>query len=224
MLHKKSGLNHSDKIFVTMAMWIAAIVIFATALTLPMLPNMVAIFQYPVEDGPLPELSSKFNNLLLIIMWVIPALIIGVCTWLRLKNRLQNNFVSIILFSIILSCSFSVVVIYGISRQFVSSSTVQMVNIHALVCICVLFVLSMTSAAMPKIYHAERFNYKRAVNEFTHRLRVNTDKFWYVGAAGYLIAAVACAFIPSFYGYIVLAAFIAAHVLLVTLNKKSTNK
>lgn len=221
MLHKKSGLTDSDKIFVTVAMWISAIVLFATELTLPMLPNKVAIFYYPVEGENLPELSSKFNNLLLMIMWLIPAAIIGVSTYFRLRHRLKNNFISIVLFSIILSCSFSVVVIYGITRQFAASSTVQKINVHALVCICLAFAISMTLSALPKLYHAERYNDKTARSDFARRLKINTEKFWYIGSGGLLVAAVLCAMIPSFYCYFVFGGVAIAYMLFIMLFKKA---
>lgn len=221
MLHKKSGLTDSDKIFVNIAMWISAIVLFATELTLPMLPDEIAIFYYPVGAEMVPELSSKFNNLLLIIMWLIPALIIGVSTYFRLKHRLQNNFISIVLFSIILSCSFSVVVIYGITRQFAASSTVQMINIHALVCICLAFALSMINSSLPKIYHAERFNDRKAGSAFALRLKKNTEKFWAVGAGALLASAVVCAIVPRFYCYFVLAGVILIYMLFIMLYKRA---
>lgn len=50
MTLKKNGLNDSDKILVTVALWLSMATLFMTALTLPMLPPNVMIF-YRTADG-----------------------------------------------------------------------------------------------------------------------------------------------------------------------------
>ena len=106
MNQRKNGLNDSDKIFVTIALWIACIALFATSLTLPMLPDKVTIFYQPLASSVTDnggEFYSKYNNLLLILTSLIPASIVLVTAFLKRRNRLQNNFMSIVLFSIMLS-------------------------------------------------------------------------------------------------------------------------
>ena len=76
MIQKKNGLNDSDKILVTVALWISAITLFATALSLPMLPDKVTIFYRPSEMVTAGEYYSKYNNLFIILISVIPAIII----------------------------------------------------------------------------------------------------------------------------------------------------
>ncbi len=91
----------------------SALALFATALSLPMLPDLVSIFYLP-KEGAAGDTFSKYNNLLLILASVIPALIIIISSTLKQRNKLQNNFLSIMLFSIMLSLCMGSVMIYGI--------------------------------------------------------------------------------------------------------------
>lgn len=223
-MQKRNGLNDSDKVFVAVALWISSIVIFATALTLPMLPNMVTTFYRPAESH-LPDYYSKYNNLLLILMSIIPAAIILVTAFFKRRNRLQNNFISIMLFSIMLSLLMSSVIIYGITEQFDSSSSVKSLNFHALAATILLFVFSVLAAFAPMILHAKSFadgmengtSYKWSV------LRA-IAKYWNVGAYGFLIAAVACVFTPEAFCYIPMLAALAAYVVFVlAVGNKTVN-
>lgn len=214
-MQKRNGLIDSDKVLVTIALWIASIIIFATALTLPMLPDKVTIFYRPTEiETGLPEYYSKFNNILLILLSVIPAAIIVMVTVLKRRNRLQNNFLSIILFSIMLSLLMSSVMIYGITEQFDASSSVQRLNFHALAATIILFVLSMFCSIVPTILHKSVFidklgtatGYKWSV------LRIAV-KHWGVGAFGFLLCAIVCVFIPQAYCYIPMVVCIISHII-----------
>ncbi|MDE6201454.1 MAG: hypothetical protein K2M47_06230 [Clostridiales bacterium] len=224
-MQKKNGLNDSDKVFVAVALWIASIVIFATALTLPMLPKKVTIFYRPAESD-LPDYYSKYNNLLLILMSLIPVAIILVTAFFKRRNRLQNNFISVMLFSIMLSLLISSVIIYGITEQFDSSSSVKYFNFHALATTVLLFTFSVLCSFAPMILHTASFSdgtengkgYKWSV------LRA-VAKYWNVGAYGFLVAAIACVFTPEAYCYIPMVACVAAYIVFVmAIGNKDANK
>lgn len=214
-MNRKNGLNDSDKVLVTAALWIATIVIFVAALTLPMLPDRVTIFYRPIEgsDG---QYYSKYNNLLMILLSLIPATIILVTALLKRRNRLQNNFISIMLFCIMLSILMCSVIIYGITEQFDASSSIKSLNFHALAVVITLFVISMLVSLTPMILHSPRLSvmyvdgtgYKWCV------LRA-MDKHWNVGAYGFLLCAIACVFVPDYFCYIPFVIFVAAYVVFV---------
>lgn len=212
MMQKRNSLNDSDKVLVTAALWIATIVIFAAALTLPMLPAKVTIFYRPTEDNT-AEYYSKYNNLLMILLSLIPATIILVTALLKRRNRLQNNFLSIMLFCIMLSLLMSSVIIYGITEQFDASSSIKSFNFHALASVIILFVLSMLAALTPMILHSPRLidgtqngtGYKWSV------LRA-MEKYWSVGAYGFLLCSVVCVFVPDYFSYIPMVACVAAYI------------
>ncbi len=207
-MNKKNGLNDSDKILVTIALWLCAATLFVTALTLPMLPSQVTIFYRPLDMKDV-ESYSKYNNLLLILITLIPVVIIFIIAGLKQRNRLQNNFISLMLFGIMLAISMSSVIIYGISQQFDSSSSIQNVNIHGIITISVSFVLSMASSAAPFFVNRRRHKKHGATPS---RLGLYLDKCWYVGAYGFLLTAIVCAFVPDYFAYIPLATGVAACV------------
>lgn len=224
-MQKKNGLNDSDKVFVAIALWIASIVIFATALTLPMLPNKVTTFYRPAESN-LPDYYSKYNNLLLILMSLIPAVIILVTAFFKRRNRLQNNFISVMLFSIMLSLLISSVIIFGITEQFDSSSSVKYFNFHALATTVLLFVLSVLCAFAPMIAHGRRFA-DRLKNGNGYRWSVMRAvvKYWNVGAYGFLLTAILCVFTPEAFCYIPMIACIAAYIVFVlAVGNKNANQ
>lgn len=217
---KKNGLNDSDKILVTVALWITALSLFLTALTLPMLPDKVAIFYRPADDA-IGEYYSKYNNLLLILTSVIPAAIVVITALLKRRNRLQNNFISIMLFSIMLSLCMSAVIGYGISEQFDASSSVKTVNPHGLIVLCMAFVLSVGCALTPMIIHSPVFADSLATDtRLKWKIARAADWLWNVGAYGFLIGAAVCMFVPDAYCYVPLVAWFVAYctTLLVSAN------
>ena len=221
-MHKKDGLNDSDKILVTIALWICAATMFVTALTLPMLPSQVTIFYRPLDTVTADESYSKFNNLFLILITLIPTAIALIIAALKQRNRLQNNFISLMLFDIMLAISMSSVIIYGISQQFDSSSSVKDVNLHGIIAIAVAFVFSVVSSTAPLTVHRR----KNSANNKTHsafmaRIGIFVDKYWAVGAYGYLVAAIFCAFVPDYFAYIPLAAGVVAYAVCVLVYKPS---
>lgn len=225
-MQKKNGLNDSDKVFVAVALWIASIVIFATALTLPMLPNKVTTFYRPAVELHLPDYYSKYNNLLLILMSLIPVSIILITAFFKRRNRLQNNFISLMLFCIMLSLLISSVIIFGITEQFDSSSSVKSINFHALASTVLLFVLSVFISFMPMIVNGKRYADKLA-NDTGYKWCVlrAVAKYWNVGAYGFLLAAVACVFTPEAFCYIPLVVCVAAYIIFVlAVGNKNSNQ
>lgn len=216
MSNTRNGLTDSDKIFVTVALWISAVTLFATALSLPMLPDTITMFYPPADtDG---DFFSKYNNLLLIIMSVIPATIVIVTSELKSRHRLQNNFMSMVLFSIMLAVTLAGVVIYGIRQQFDASSTVRSVNWHGVGCILVLFVFAILSAVTPTIVHSRNYNSPDA--QWRVRLASNADKYWSAGVYTFLICAIVCAFVPGPFCYIPFGLCVAAYLCFLLLYKK----
>ena len=106
---KKNGLNDSDKVLITIALWICAIALFVATLSLPMLPDSVTIFA-PPEVGDV-HYYSKYYNLLIILTALAPAAVVLVTAFIKKRNRLQNNFLSIVLFSIMLALCMNSVII-----------------------------------------------------------------------------------------------------------------
>lgn len=218
MVHKKSGLNDSDKIFVTIALWICAVSLFAILLTLPMLPDNVAIFDYPTEDVA-NELNSKFMNLLLIFMLIIPAIIVLIASGLKKRNRLKNNFMSIMLFCIILSVAFSSLIIYGIVRQFEVNNLVKTLNYHGLIATMTGFILSMIACILPTAVHSDDGEDASGLSNMS--IFQVAIKYWNVGAYGYLLASIICVLTPDLYCYIPIAATFIAHIVfLAIMNRK----
>ncbi|MDE6401564.1 MAG: hypothetical protein K2L54_03025 [Clostridiales bacterium] len=212
MIQKKNGLNDSDKILVTVALWISAITLFATALSLPMLPDKVTIFYHPTETtAAAGAYYSKYNNLFIILISVIPATIVLISASLKKRNRLQNNFLSIVLFSIMLSMSMSAVILYGILQQFDASTAIQFVNVHGIATIMAAFVFSMFAAVLPSFLHGA-YNAERDAFSYKSGLALGAVKFWNIGAYGFLLCAIVCTFTPDVYCYIPLAVFLAAYV------------
>lgn len=224
MLKKKNGLIDSDKVLVTVALWIACVVVFATALTLPMLPNDVTIFYRPTESE-LADPYSKYYNLLLILMSLIPVAIILITAFFKRRNRLQNNFISIMLFSIMLSLLISSVIIYGITEQFYSSGPVRKINFNALAATIILFALSLMSAIVPSIQHIPSVTDKcENSSGYNWRVLVALAKYWNVGAYGFLLGAIVCVFIPGAYCYIPMAVCVAAYVVFILIIAKKSKK
>ncbi len=224
MTLKKNGLNDSDKILVTVALWLSMATLFMTALTLPMLPPNVMIF-YRTADGTMPESYSKYNNLFLILVTLIPTVIIFIAAGLKRHNRLQNNFMSVMLFSIMLALSIGAVIVYGIVQQFNASSAAVGANIHGIVAIIAAFVLSLVSAVYPSFNHRIKA-IERAPKRTGLRARVaeNNDRFWSVGGYGYLIVAIVCSFLPHAFAYIPVAVAIVAHVIFMCTFRSSTRE
>lgn len=207
----KDGLNDSDKIFVTVALWISAITIFAVALTLPMLPSEVSIFYRPAEAQSKPY--SKYNNLVLMLTSVIPMAIIFTVTALRKRYRMRHNFPSVLLFCIMLSICMAGVTVYGIIKQFEASGNVASISNHSLIALLVSFLFSMISAVVPSIVDSEPFaSGAERKSAFSTKFLPLIAKYWSVGAYGYLIFGVACSFVDGVYSYIVLAASVVFDV------------
>lgn len=217
---KKDGLNNSDKALITVALWMCAIALFVVALSLPMLPNDVSIFA-------MNEHYSKFYNLLLLLFPLIPAAIILISASFKKRNRLQNSFLSISLFCIMMSICFDSIIIYGVMKQFASSSSVQLVNFHALATIIVSFVLSMLFAVLPAMLSKTVDSIAaRDLKGFKYRLALNIYRFWNIGAYGYFLCAIATALIPRIYCYIplVICVVVYAVFLCVFRSDKQENR
>ncbi len=204
-MKKRGELNDSDKIFVTVALWIACITVFVVALSLYMLPADVSIIV--VKDG-LAGGNSKFNNLILMLASAVTAAIVIISAQLKRRGKMQRNFASIMLFSIMLSLCMGGVIIYGIINQFVASGVQQSVNYNGLIVLFTAFALSVVSACFPKIVHTEKYE-ARAPSAARRVLETR----WAVGSYGYILVAVACCFVPGFFVYIPFAAAVAVHVL-----------
>ncbi len=220
MRNKTAGLNDSDKIFVTVALWIAAVSLFATSLTLPMLPNRVTIFYKPIDSDV--EYFSKYNNLLIVLATVIPAAIILIAASLRKRNRLQHNFPSIMLFGIMLSVCMSGVTIYGIAQQFSASGSTKTLDGLTLAASICCFVLSILSSVIPMIINSQKETAYSPAVEKTFALLVRR---WNFGAYGFLLTGAVCSFLTSGYAFIPLAAYavFVAVFMIVTAKRKTVD-
>ena len=210
----KSYLNNIDKAIATITLWIIALSVVAAAVTLPMLPERVMIFYKTVD---MPESSfSKYNNLLTVLFSVIPAAILLVAVSLKKRNRLHNNFMSTVIFCIMLSGCMGGVTIYGIMQQCIASGIKQGVDNNTLIALTVAFVLSMTYALLPALFASRSF-----IARTTSRKMLTVyvcdafDRLWNVGAYGFIVAGIASAFIPGLLTYIPLAVFAVFHIVFI---------
>lgn len=202
MKQRKNGLNDSDKVLITVALWICAIALFVATLSLPMLPDRVTIFVTPETENV--EYYSKYYNILIILTALAPAAIVLVTAFIKKRNRLQNNFLSIVLFSIMLALCMNSVIVYGILKQFDASKAVKLINFYSLSVIIITFVLSVLCSLLPMILRG-KLEACQAGTTLKSRFVVNICRFWNVGAYGFLLCAIIGSFIPSAYGYIALA-------------------
>lgn len=202
MKQKKNGLNDSDKVLITIALWICAIALFVATLSLSMLPERVTIFVTPETENA--EYYSKYYNILIILTALVPAAIVLVTAFIKKRNRLQNNFLSIALFSIMLALCMNSVIIYGILQQFDANKAVKLINFYALSVIVISFVLSVLCSLTPMIFRNKLAAYQ-ADTTLKSRPIVNLCRFWNFGAYGFLLCAIVGSFVPGAYGYIVLA-------------------
>ncbi|MCH5160543.1 MAG: hypothetical protein J1G04_00780 [Clostridiales bacterium] len=220
MKHKRSLLTDSDKIFITVALWISMIALFATALTLPMLPDMVTIF-YKTTDMEV-EYYSKYNNLLIVFVSIFPAMIMIVAGLLRRFGKMQHNFQSITLFCIVLSGSLSGICIYGIMQQFDASNSVRSIDTLNMISLCISAVISIFSSLIPTIVHTP--SYKAGeVNRSARRIAMDEslDKYWNVAAYGFLCTGIVGVFITGALSFIPVAAyFVACIVFLIVVTAK----
>lgn len=211
MKSKIGFMNDSDKIFVTMALWIAAVSLFATALSLPMLPNQVTIFYKTVDVDA--EFFSKYNNLLIVLASVIPIGIILVAAALRRRGKMTHNFSSIMLFCIVLSGCFAGVTIYGIVQQFHASSAVARTDNNAMIALTASFIVSLAASLLPALFHSRMFA-ASAENRSERSLVLCSmlDYYWYVGTYVFLLSGAAGSFLVGGFAYIPLAVAIVTVV------------
>lgn len=212
MKHKLNGLEDSDKIFITVALWIATLSIFVTALTLPMLPSRVTIFYQPVDFEI--QSYSKYNNLLLMLVSVIPMAIVLIAASLKKRNKIQRNFPSVLLFCVMLSVCMSGVTIYGIMKQFDSSSSIKHIDINQIIMLSVCFLLSMVTAIAPSLIHTDRFaarSGKRSM--YTTYIYITLERYWNIGAYGFLFCSIIGAFVPGYYTYIPLGISVVIYII-----------
>lgn len=211
-MNKKNGLTDAEKIIVTVAIWIASVSVFATALSLDMLPDDVTIFFRPA-DAAHAVYYSKLYNLLLLCVAAVPDGIILAAASLKRHGRLQNNFLSIILFSIMLSLCVDGIIIYGIIWQFAASEHAERININALICILSAFLISITSGTLPAIIHeptSKPSEPRREKSATANNIAAVAVSDWFVGVYWFLLCAVVCSFVPSYFCYIPLGVMTAA--------------
>ncbi len=214
MKNKASNLTDSDKIFITIALWISMIALFVTALTLPMLPDHVTIFYKTTDMNA--EYYSKNNNLLIVFVSIIPAVIIIAAALLRHFGRMKHNFQSITLFSIVLSCCMSGICIYGIMKQFDSTSSISDVNTLSLIALCLSALFSIGSSLAPTIIHSPAYRAGATKRKlFTEFLTDTLARYWCIGASGFLLTGIIGSFIVGALSFIPVAAFLAVYVVFV---------
>lgn len=214
MKQKHNGLEDSDKIFITVALWIATLAIFVTALTLPMLPSKVNIFYQPVDMEI--QAYSKYNNLLLMLVSVIPMAIVLITASLKKHNKIRRNFPSVLLFCVILSVCMGGVTIYGIMQQFDASNSIRNINVHQIIMLSVCFLISIVTATAPSLIHTDRFAAKSGKRSmYTTYIYITLERFWNIGAYGFLLCAIIGVFVPDYYTYIPLAISCVAYFIAV---------
>lgn len=211
---RKTGLNDSDKLFVTAALWISAMSLFAAAITLHMLPDNVTIVYKSVIDTK--DFYSKYNNLLTTLGTAIPAIIILISASLRSRNKIVSNFTSIMMFCIILSACMGGVTIYGIMRQIDASGVERRVDNYIAIAITASAILSAVFAFMPMVIHSKRYTARSETRRvYSVFVGATLDRYWNVGAYGFIVAAIFCSFVAGPFTFIPLAIAVAAQAIFV---------
>lgn len=210
MMKGKDYLNNTDKAIVAGTLWIVALSLFAAAVTLPMLPERVMIF-YKTVDSPQSSFS-KYNNLLTALFSLIPAIILLVAVSLKKRNRIHKNFMSTVIFCIMLSGCMGGVTIYGISQQCIASGIKQEIDNNTMIAVSIAFVLSMTFSLLPTMFSSRSFIARATSRKmYTVYLCDTFDRYWNIGAYGFLLAGLASAFIPGLLTYIPISVFAVLH-------------
>lgn len=211
MNNKKSGLIDSDKLLVTIALWLALVPLFASSLTLPMLPRNIrnGMVSFNIDE------DSKYGNLFIVFASVVPVLIVIVAASLKKHNRMQRNFLSMIIFCMMISMSLSGLAIFGISRQFRATPVEKPLCVSSTAAVVISLVLSLTCSLTPRIYHTNRFSTRSSeLSPFTLKLCNDLDRYWNIGAYGYMIVGAVASFIPSSLAFIPVASFLVGHIVM----------
>lgn len=199
----RSALGDGEKIAVTLALWAACIPLFAVAFSLYILPNEVT-----TVFGAEP--TSKYNNLYLLLFSAIAVSAVAIVTELKRRRKTENGLLSAIAFCALLSVAFGAVTVCGLVLQAKSAESLSAVNIHALITLVACFLVSAASASSGFLHpSASRYG-----NKDYRRVASNAERFWDLGAYGFIVCAAASAFLPTFYCYIPLAAFFASYIIL----------
>lgn len=202
----KSYLNNSDKILTTVTLWVSAVALLATALTLPMLPEKVTIVYKTVDMAE--TAYSKYNNLLMVLFSLIPAAVLLVAVSFKKRNRLHNNFISTVIFCMMLSICMGGVTIYGIIQQFNASGIKQTIDNNTLIAVTVAMILSVLFATLPMAFASRSFIARSTSRKmFTVYICDSLDRHWSVGAYGFLVAGMASSFVPGPVAYVPVAAY-----------------
>lgn len=219
----KSGLNDSDNIFLTVALWFSMATVFIIAITLPMLPDEVSIFYQPSDSEP--EYYSKYNNLLITIFSVIPTAIVVVASVLRAHGKAVRNYPSIMLFCIILSITLVGVVLYGIANQYNSDIPVKSTNANQIIALFLSGVLSITGSAVPMIFHTPTHRAKMGkYSANTLYFYTALEKYWIVTMAAFLASGIVASFIPGPLAYISVAVAVVFVLVFVSIAAKLAKK
>lgn len=223
MNKNKSGLNDSDNIFLTVALWISMATVFIIAITLPMLPDQVTIFYQP--DDVKPEYYSKYNNLIITVFSVIPAAIIVIASALKSHGKAVRNFPSIMLFCIILSVTMAGVVLYGIANQFNSSIPIKSTNANQIIAVVIAAILSITSSAIPKLFDTPAHRARAGTySAKTLYFYASLERYWMTGALSFLLFGIVASFITGPFAYIPLAVAVVFEVVFIIVMTKITMK
>lgn len=224
-MKRKNGLNDSDRLMVTVALWIALVSLFATSLTLHMLPNSVRTSVYTFDPDD-PEAYSKYGNLFIVSASVIPVLIVLIVATLKKHNRMQHNFASMLIFCIMMSVCMSGLTIFGIVKQMIATPVERPLDPFTMSAVAITIVLSLACALIPRLFRTNFFRARTSTRSpFMTALCDNVDRFWNIGAYGYILTGVFVSFIPLAYAFIPLGVFLAAHAaMLITIAKIKSRK
>lgn len=218
-MRTKNGLNDQDKIFVTVALWIALFALFATALSLPQLPDQVAIF-YKTTDMEI-SYYSKYNDIFIALSSIIPLTILIITSELKKRGRAWHNFPSVLLFCIMLSICFGGVSFYGIFKQFEAVGSKGGTDVNTVIALISSFALSLISALLPTIVHSPSFVAASSRRSVTATYLAKTlDDNWSVGMYLFLVTGVGCSFTPGFYAYIPLVAATVGYIVFIAVRTR----
>lgn len=216
-MKQKNGLNDSDKLMVTASLWIALVSLFVTALTLPMLPNDVRNNVYSFDL----ETYSKYGNLFIVSASVIPVAIVLIVATLKKHGRMRHNFVSMLIFCIMMSVCMSGLTIFGITKQLIATQAEKPLDPYTTAAVAVTLFFSVLCALLPRLFHSEFFYSRKSKRSpFTEAVCNKLEKYWNFGAYGYMITGICASFVTSALAFIPIGIFIVGHLVAILVTAK----
>lgn len=149
--------------------------------------------------------STKYGNLFIGIFCMVSLFFVVVGYVMKWKNKIERNFYSIIITSIILSCIFFAVVIYFVFMQAVSAEKLYSPDLCSVISVSIAVVASVLSNVFGQVTLNDKFYLKVKKPEiYLNNLRKTLSFSGYFLSITYMLLSVGCAFVTGFASIIIL--------------------